>query len=56
MIVISERQELIDWYRRRGYKPAGTQTPFIANPEFGVPIKPLYTVELAKNISVSPEN
>lgn len=51
MIVISERKELIDWYMRNGYTSTNVLTPFTGHPQFGIPTKPLYTVELEKLIS-----
>ncbi len=40
MYVISERQELIDWYLRRGYILNGEREAFpSSNPRFGVPLK-----------------
>lgn len=36
--VIHLRQELLGWYRRRGYEPTGTTTPFPYGDErFGIP-------------------
>jgi GNAT superfamily N-acetyltransferase len=38
MTVISEREELVAWYERRGYRPTGETRPFPHNEErFGVP-------------------
>jgi len=38
MTVIAEREELIAWYERRGYRPTGETRPFPYNDErFGVP-------------------
>lgn len=51
MIVISERKELIDWYTRNGYASTNVLTPFTGHPQFGNPVKPLYTVELEKVMS-----
>ena len=41
MTVISVRQELIDWYVRRGYADTGLTEPFpVHDPRFGVPKAP----------------
>ena len=38
MTVIAQRGELIDWYRRRGYRLTGETRPFpAADPRFGLP-------------------
>lgn len=38
MTVIEQRQELVDYYIRRGYEPTGETRPFPSdNPRFGVP-------------------
>lgn len=38
MTVIAQRSELIEWYRRRGYRPTGETRPFPAtDPRFGLP-------------------
>jgi ribosomal protein S18 acetylase RimI-like enzyme len=37
MCVITQRPELIAWYRRRGYKPIGETIAFSADPRFGIP-------------------
>ncbi|MCU1492694.1 MAG: hypothetical protein JWO62_458 [Acidimicrobiaceae bacterium] len=40
MTVIRQRQELIDWYRRRGYEPTGETEPFpYGNERFGIPLR-----------------
>lgn len=39
--VIRQRGELIDWYRRRGYRTTGEERPFpAADPRFGLPRRP----------------
>lgn len=38
MTVIAQREELIDWYRRRGYAPTGERRPFpYTDRRFGTP-------------------
>jgi hypothetical protein len=38
MTVIIQREELIAWYERRGYRPTGELRPFpSADPRFGLP-------------------
>ncbi len=52
MTVITERTELIDWYKRRGYSDTGMRKPFPMNdPKFGLPKKFLEFVEMEKRIS-----
>lgn len=50
MTVIKRRQELIDWYRRRGYALTGREEPFpLDDPRFGIPkTRDLVFVVLAK--------
>jgi ribosomal protein S18 acetylase RimI-like enzyme len=51
MTVISERAELIDWYKRHGYSDTGERKPFHFNdPRFGQPKKQLEFAVLEKNI------
>ena len=51
MTVISERTELIDWYKRRGYKDTGVRKPFpMTDPKFGLPRKFLEFIEMEKRI------
>ena len=41
MTVIRQREELIAWYERRGYRRTGETEPFPSdNPRFGVPRRP----------------
>ena len=38
MTVIAQREELITWYERRGYRRTGERRPFpVADPRFGLP-------------------
>jgi len=47
MVVISIRQELIDWYRRKGYQPTGKTKPFpYHEPRFGLPKRDDLTLEI----------
>ena len=49
MTVIDTRQELIDWYMRRGYAQTGRIAPFPNDPRFGLPkVDGLRFVILAK--------
>ena len=50
MTVLWQRQELIDWYRRRGYRATGEERPFPKqDPRFGLPRRDdLHFVVLAK--------
>jgi len=50
MTVISVREELINWYRKYGYKPTGETEPFPEDQHFGVPRKPLHFVVLKKSL------
>lgn len=51
--VISSRTELIDFYKRRGFKETGREEPFPENdPKFGIPkIKGLFFKEFIKVLS-----
>ncbi len=52
MTVISERTELIDWYKRRGYRDTGVRKPFpMTDPKFGLPRKFLEFIEMEKRIA-----
>ncbi len=49
MTVISERKELIDWYKRNGYVEVGEKKPMVFdNPSGGIPKKDLYFITLEK--------
>ncbi len=51
MTVISVRTELIDWYKRHGYKETGEKKPFAFNdPRFGQPKQKLEFVVLEKKL------
>jgi len=48
MTVISSRQQLIEWYQRRGYDFTGEVQPFHAHTRFGVPKVPIELVVMEK--------
>src|SRR5260221_374073 len=49
MTVISERTELIDWYKRNGYVEVGEKKPMVFdNPSGGIPKKDLFFITLEK--------
>jgi ribosomal protein S18 acetylase RimI-like enzyme len=49
--VISLRQELINWYERRGYKATGERKPFPSNdPRFGLPKQQLEFIVMEKKL------
>jgi ribosomal protein S18 acetylase RimI-like enzyme len=49
MTVISDRKELIDWYKRHGYVEVGEKKPMVFdNPSGGIPKKDLYFITLEK--------
>jgi ribosomal protein S18 acetylase RimI-like enzyme len=51
MTVISTRAELIEWYKRRGYKDTGIIKPFPTDSKkFGLPLMPLQFVVMEKSI------
>jgi ribosomal protein S18 acetylase RimI-like enzyme len=52
MTVISERKELIDWYKRNGYAEVGEKKPMVFdNPSGGIPKRDLYFITLEKFLS-----
>ena len=51
MSVISVRTELIEWYKRNGYKDTGKIKPFIEEEETGKHLQLLEFMELEKSIS-----
>ena len=50
MTVITVRQELIQWYERRGYHQTEERQPFPNDPRFGIPKRPLEFVVMEKEI------
>jgi len=53
MSVLAQREDLIAWYERRGYRPTGESRPFpYGDPRAGQPRRPdLYFVVLAKSLT-----
>lgn len=51
MTVISVRDQLIEWYRRRGYTPTGHRLPFPFTPTSGETTRDFDLVELRKPLS-----
>src|SRR5947209_2509508 len=51
MTVISDRIELIDWYKRHGYYETGKRKPFIEDRKFGIPAKHIEFIVLEKRIN-----
>ena len=50
MTVISTREELINWYKRRGYNDTGIKKPFPADSsKFGQPLIPLEFIVMEKH-------
>ncbi|MER5635598.1 GNAT family N-acetyltransferase [Kitasatospora sp. NPDC002227] len=54
MTVIGQREDLIAWYERRGYRRTGIRSPFPYGDErFGVPRQPdLYFEKLTKTVAI----
>jgi len=50
MTVITTRTELIDWYKRRGYKDTGKREPFHDGTRFGVPKQHIELMVLEKEV------
>ncbi|MEZ0608259.1 GNAT family N-acetyltransferase [Fibrella sp. WM1] len=51
MTVLSQRHELIAWYKRRGYHQTGDTRPFPSDdPRFGLPKVPLSFIVLEKEV------
>jgi ribosomal protein S18 acetylase RimI-like enzyme len=51
MTVISQRHELLEWYKRHGYQDTGKRKPFVAaDVRFGIPKKELEFVILEKSL------
>lgn len=50
--VLWQREELISWYERRGFKKTGVEKPFPKDPKFGIPkVKDLHFIEMEKAIA-----
>jgi ribosomal protein S18 acetylase RimI-like enzyme len=50
MTVISVRSELIDWYKRHGYKDTGQRTPFKEDSLTGKHLQPLEFMVMEKSV------
>lgn len=50
MTVISIRTELIEWYKKYGYKDTGEKKPFPNDVKFGIPKQPLEFIVMQKKI------
>ena len=51
MTVITARQELIQWYERRGYNQTAERRPFPNDPRFGIPKQPLEFLVMEKKLN-----
>ena len=51
MQVISERKELIDWYKKYGFRDTGQLTAFVPDGKFGIPKHPLFFTCMKKRIT-----
>lgn len=51
MTVITVRQELIQWYERRGYSQTAERRPFPNDPRFGIPKQPLEFLVMEKKLA-----
>ena len=52
MTVITTRHELIDWYKRRGYRDTGNREPFHDTTRFGVPKEFIELMVLEKEVGI----
>ncbi|GEO08926.1 GNAT family N-acetyltransferase [Segetibacter aerophilus] len=50
MTVITSRTELIEWYKRHGYKETGEKQPFPKSERFGKPKQPLEFLVMEKSL------
>lgn len=50
MTVITERESLIQYYLRKGYRDTGERAPFPDDPAFGIPKRPLQFMVMEKMI------
>ena len=50
MTVITDRDELIAYYKRKGFEDSGKRAPFPNDPKFGIPKKPLEFMVMEKII------
>lgn len=51
MTVITERESLIQYYQRKGFRDTGERAPFPDDPSFGIPRRPLQFMVMEKMIS-----
>ena len=51
MTVITERESLIQYYQRKGFRDTGERAPFPDDPAFGIPRRPLQFMVMEKMIS-----
>lgn len=52
MTVITERQSLIAFYQRKGFRDTGERLPFPNDPAFGLPRKPLQFLVMEKQLPI----
>jgi len=52
MTVISERENLIAYYKRKGYTDTGERLPFPNDPAFGIPKKSLQFIVMEKQLPI----
>lgn len=50
MTVITARESLINYYKRKGYRDTGERKPFPNNPSFGIPKQPLQFMVMEKKL------
>jgi ribosomal protein S18 acetylase RimI-like enzyme len=50
MTVITTRRELINWYKRRGYRDTGKREPFHEGTRFGIPKEHIELMVLEKEV------
>lgn len=55
MTVITERESLINYYKRKGFMDTGERKPFPNDPSFGLPKKPLQFLVMEKRLPSSKE-
>ena len=51
MSVLTARDSLIDYYKRRGFVDTGERLPFPDDPKFGIPKQPLQFMVMEKKLS-----
>lgn len=57
LLVLWMREELLAWYRRRGFSPTGERRPFpVGDPRYGIPRRPdLWFVVLERPLTEGPD-